>query len=790
MNTRQSTFLIFFFFFGWSTLIAQSTQNIRGTVIDKQSEMPLIGVAVEFLGGEEVRGTTTDIDGQFVLEDIPVGRQTLRFSYLGYQPVTIPNIVLTAGKEMVLNVGMEESIVQMDEIVVRAGVEKDKANNEMATISSRSFTLEEVTRYSGGRNDVSRLAANFAGVNIADDSRNDIVVRGNSPTGVLWRLEGVPIPNPNHFSTLGTTGGPVSAINTNLLKNSDFLTSAFPAEYGNALAGVFDVGFRSGNKDQFEFTAQLAAFSGLEFMAEGPINRNKTGSFLISYRHSFTELADLAGLDFGTSAIPRYKDLSFKVDLPRMGKHKVSLFGIGATSTIDFIGSDLNEDDFFADNNINSYVTSTLGIAGINHRFLIDNKTYLATTVAASTSQNTYNEDRLEEGANEFRQTEVNDINDRYSVHTYLNRKFTAKWTLRSGILVEALSLNTFVRDRVDTPDWQTIRDFDDIMLLTQPYAQTQYRINPKWTLNAGLRAQHLSLNNTWAVEPRAAVNWHVTPQSTFSIGYGLHNQMQPLPIYFIETRLMDGPSLRTNEDLDFTRSHHFVLGYDQKLGVDWRLKMEAYYQDLRQVPVESDPSSFSILNAGADFVFPQVDYLVNEGSGENYGLEVTLEKFFSKGYYTLVTGSLFESKYTGSDGIRRNTAFNNNYTLNFLAGKEFKFGKTRQNAFTFDMKFTTAGGRYFTPINKEASKLAGREIRDESKAFSEQFDPYLRLDLKFGYQLNSKKRKLAQQFFLDFQNVTNRQNIFTQRYSVEENEVFNVYQIGFFPDVLYRVQF
>ncbi|MCB0552659.1 MAG: TonB-dependent receptor, partial [Phaeodactylibacter sp.] len=241
---------------------------------------------------------------------------------------------------------------------------------------------------------------------------------------------------------------------------------------------------------------------------------------------------------------------------------------------------------------------------------------------------------------------------------------------------------------------------------------------------------------------------------------------------------------------LGFTRSNQFVLGYDWRVSQDWRAKAEAYYQAIDKAPVESFPSSFSLLNAGADFVFPEAGSLANEGTGANYGLELTVEKFFSKGYYGLLTASVFDSKYEGSDGIERNTAFNNGYVVNLLAGKEFKIGKDKRNALTFDMKATRAGGRYYTPVDLEASKIAGQEVLQDDLAFSERHDPYFRLDVKFGFQLNSKHRRLSQQFFIDLQNVTNHDNIFARRYNEVANEVNNVYQSGFFPDLLYRVQF
>ncbi|MEO1257698.1 MAG: TonB-dependent receptor [Bacteroidota bacterium] len=766
------------------------TQTVRGMVLDQQSEMPLIGVTVELMNVAEAVGAVTDIDGSFELKNVPIGRQVFRFSYLGFEPVTIPNVVVTAGKEVSLDVSMTESLVQLNEVVVVGAVDKDRAGNEMATISARQFTLEEVTRYSGARNDAARMAANFAGVNINDDSRNDIVVRGNSPTGLLWRLEGIPIPNPNHFSTLGTTGGPVSALNTNLLKNSDFLTSAFPAEYGNALSGVFDIGFRSGNKQNFEGTAQLAAFSGLEGMLEGPINKEKNSSFLVAYRHSFIALADGLNLDFGTDATPNYRDLSFKVDLPKSKLGNISFFGIGGLSDIDFLGDELDPGDFYGETDQNSYVTSEFGVIGMNHRVLLSEKSYIRTTISASRSANTYKEERILENETTREQVDLDDGTNRYAINSYFNKKFNARHTLRIGVLAELQNAFSTVLDRETTPDWILVRDFDENLFLLQGYAQSQYRLNEKITLNGGLHTQYLTFNDTWAIEPRAAVNYHLSPTQTISFGYGMHNQMQPLPMYFYLSQLSDGSYVRSNEDLDFTESNQFVLGYDLKIGNNWRIKAETYYQAISDVPVESVPGTFSMLNAGADFVFPEEGFLVNEGTGRNYGFELTVEKFFSNNYYVLVTGSVFESKYTGSDGIERNTAFNNNYTFNFLAGKEFPLGKDGRNALTFDTKFTTAGGRYFTPVDLEASAMIGEQVLRDDLAFTEQFDPYLRWDVKFGYRTNSKKRKLSQQFFLDFQNVTNKENIFAYRYNRARNEVQKSTQIGFFPDILYRVQF
>jgi hypothetical protein len=784
--------------FSVSYLSGQAVQTIKGTVVDQQSEIPVIGATVELLTSDPIIGTTTDLDGNFSLTGIPVGRHSLRVSYLGYSQVTIPNILLTAGKESVINIGLEESIVQMDEIVVTSKVEKGKAQNDMATISARSFNLEEVTRFSGGRNDVARLAGSFAGVAVADDSRNDIVIRGNSPTGVLWRLNGIPIPNPNHFSTLGTTGGPVSALNPNLLKTSDFLTSAFPAEYGNALGGVFDIGFRAGNKDRYEYMFQLAAFSGVEAMAEGPLGKGGKHSFLASYRHSFVGLADELGIPVGTNATPNYRDFSFNLDFAAGKAGKFSLFGIGATSDIDFLGNEIDENDLFASPNEDAFVTSQMGVVGLRHNIIVGEGAYIRTILSASTSGNTFTQDSLFSDGGSIRATEADDANNTYALSSYYNKKFNARFTLRTGILAQYFQLRTTVYDRVDQldndgdgiRDWTKIRDFDGGMALIEAYGQGVYRFSDTWSLQLGLHSQFLEFNGSYAIEPRTAINWQVHPNHRISFGYGLHNQMQPLPLLFFVEETSPGVFERTNEDLDFVQSNHFVLGHDWRINNSWRTKLELYYQDISDAAVEQTPSSLSLLNAGADFVFPQVGSLVNGGTGSNYGVELTLEKFFSQGYYGLLTASFFDSKYTGSDGIERNSAFNNGYVVNLLAGKEFKIGKDKRNAITFDMKATRAGGRYYTPVDLEMSRLAGIEVLDEDNAFSERFDDYFRLDLKFGYQLNSKNRRLSQQFFIDLQNITNNENIFVKRYNSQTNEVNNVYQSGFFPDILYRLQF
>ncbi|HCN05819.1 MAG TPA: TonB-dependent receptor, partial [Bacteroidetes bacterium] len=265
---------------------AGRTQVVRGTVIDAISNAPIPGARVTvMIDGKGPKGAIVQRDGSFKIAGIDLGRHTISIASIGYDPYVNDNVLVTSGKEVVLTITLNEAFSQTADVEVVYERAKDvgTTNNEYATVSGRAFNLEDTKRYAGALGDPSRMAQNFAGVVGANDSRNDIVVRGNSPAGMLWMMEGMIIPNPNHFGSLGSTGGPVSMLNNNVLDKSDFMTSAFPAMYGNAISGAFDLQMRKGNTDRHEFVGQIG-FNGFEFGAEGPTWEGS--SYLVNYRYS------------------------------------------------------------------------------------------------------------------------------------------------------------------------------------------------------------------------------------------------------------------------------------------------------------------------------------------------------------------------------------------------------------------------------------------------------------------------------------------------------------------------
>lgn len=765
---------------------AQSnTQNIRGNIADKLSQNPLVGATIQISSLQIT--VNSDSLGNYVLLNISPDRYEIKVTFPGYKTIVMPNVMVTSGKEVILDIALDEEYEQLGEVTVNA-TNKGGTINKLATVSARTFSMEEVNRYAGGRSDPARLAANFAGVSAPDDSRNDIVIRGNSPVGVLWRIDGMNVTNPNHFASVGTTGGAVSALNTNLLKNSDFFTSAFPAEYGNATSGVFDLGLRNGNNKKRETTIQTGVITGLELTTEGRFSKKSDASYLVGYRYSLAGIAQAVGINIGTTATPTYQDLSFKLNSGNTKFGRFSMFGILASSTIKIGGGSANT--LYGGGNQVDFA-SKIGIGGITHFKQINSKSFVSSTVGvnyASNDQTAYDFDKMADST--FTREVSNVAKTTYYLSSNYNLKINSRLFFKVGFQDEVIGVDLFykTKDQIFAPEKQ-IWDYQKTTNLAQVYTHLKYSISRKLTLNAGLHSQVFFLNNSTSVEPRLGLVYNVSNKSTLNFGYGLHAQMQPINVYFLQSQDANGNTVYNNQNLDFTKSHHLVLGYNIQPFNDWRIKTEVYYQSIYNVPITSFSSSYSMLNTGSTFKTDLTDSLVNKGTGTNYGIELTVEKFFSKGYYGLFTASVYNSTYKGSDGIERNTAFNGKYVFNVLAGKEWKVGKDARNRFSMDVKFTNAGGRAYTPIDLVASKALGREVLS-TDAYSGNYENYYRLDFKAGLTLNSKKRKVAQTISLDLQNVTNHKNVFSQSYDRQRQELSTTYQLGFFPNLVYKLQF
>jgi hypothetical protein len=790
MRKMKHIFLSLILILHMQNYAQELTQTIRGTVVDKQTQSPLPGAIISILNSDPLLVTSTNELGKFRIDHVPLGRKQIKISFVSYKEKA-QTVVLTSGKETVLTIELEESVLQGEEVVITAEIDKTKTNNKMATVSSRVFSTEEANRYAGSRGDPARMAANFAGVSGANDSRNDIIVRGNSPLGVLWRLNGLDIPNPNHFGSMGSSGGPISILNNNTLDNSDFLTGAFPAEYGNATAGVFDLKMRTGNNEKREFLG-MVGFNGFELGTEGPFSKKKkNASYMVNYRYSTLSVFKYLGLDFGTgSAVPQYQDITFKIDMPTKKAGKFSVWGIGGLSKAELLLSQQSKDNnLYGYSGRNMSFKSNVGAGGVSHTYLLNGTSYLKTNIGITGQSNYIISDRVDTSANqqtvrpEYRNESYT---TRYTANTTYNKKINSRNFINAGVYIDLY--NTSYVDSVDTygTGFVTLRNYKGQTSLSRGFIQWKHNFSEKLSLNTGFTYQYLLLNKSKSPEPRLGLKYEINKKQSVSFGAGLHSQVQPLYIYFATANLGNGTVKETNRNLDFTKAAHAVIAYDVNLFNSVRIKTEVYYQYLYKIPVRSRSDYFSAANLGADFNSPNLDSLVSNGTGENYGFEITLEKFYSKGYYFLVTASLFESKYKGSDGVVRNTAFNGNYVFNALAGKEFKIKE--KHIFALDVKFTYAGGKRYVPIDLPASILANDEIRNGSLAYQPQYDPYVRLDVKPSYKINTKR--FTHEISVDIQNVTKHNNIFQQQYDLNTQKIKTDYQLKFFVIPQYRLTF
>ena len=777
------------------------TQTIRGKVFDKVSQTPLPGASVVLLDSEPLRGVVTDTNGQFRIEQVPVGRAGIRISFLGYHEVTLSNLELNTSKELVLDIGLDERVFMGTEVVIRADADKSGAINKMSTVSTRVFSIEETEKYAGARSDIARMASNFAGVTGADDSRNDIVIRGNTPSGVLWRLDDMDIPNPNHFAAFGTSGGPICILRNNLLSNSDFLTAAFPAAYGNALSGVFDVKMINGNNEKHEFLAQVA-FNGIEAGAEGPVSRKQQSSYILNYRYSTLDVFSKMGIQMGTGqGVPKYQDVLFKLNFPKTKAGSFSLFGIGGLSNISFLDSqkDTTKEkiDFYGSQGWDIVNHSNQGLIGLTHNYLINKKAWIR-NILGFTYHNFYTTHDSVSPVNlqPLPYQGTNNEEMRLFVSSVFQQKFNARHNLRAGLIFTAY--HYWLIDSIykaEENGFRFLNDHAGYAFLLQPFAEWQYRIGENLVMNTGLHLQYYNISRSYAVEPRWGLKWNFAPTQTLGLGYGLHSQSIPVTIAFRQAPDADSTYQLTNSGLGFMRSHHVALSYDWRISENTRLKAELYYQYLFDIPVNRGRAdSYSLLNEGANFEFESPDSLFNGGKGQNFGLELTVKRFISRGFYFLATGSLYDSKYCGSDQIWRNSAFNGRYTVNLLAGKEFniklrkKKEEKRKKTLIINLKTTRSGGQRYTPIDEAASLAANRNIYYDEQAFSQRFPDYWRTDFKLGYKMNGKR--ITVEWSLEITNIFNQKNVFSQTFNRKSGASYFTYQLGRVIIPQYRITF
>lgn len=761
--------------------------QLHGSVLDANLKKPIVGATVAIVSSNTPLGAITDRKGQFKISSIPVGRHTLKVSYIGYETKTIPNITIISGKETYLEILLTEQILKTGEVTVIAEKDFSSASNDITISSVRNLRPEVINRFAGMRQDPSRMASTTAGVAGDNNQRNDIIVRGNSPLGVLWRVEGADVPNPNHFTVAGTGGGVFSIINNNLLSNCDFITSAFPAEYIGKNSAVFDVALRKGNNRQAEHTFQLG-LNGLEFGTEGPIVEGNS-SYLANIRFVSLAPLEILGVDLSANVVPEYYDGTFKVDFADSPLGKISLWGIGGKNQANILDSedDINWSEI--EKVEDEHIRSSMFATGVSSTHFFSEFSFGRLIISASGADiHTFNEyvyaNKTKLQTEDFKSSEYS-----FLVNYSFNTKISRKLFFKSGLIVKRCfyETNFYELDDKDNSFDQRIAGNGTTSDLSA-FANLQYKPSDKFETNLGLAFHRFELTKSQQVEPRVSMQYKINELNSINFAFGLHSQSHPLLYYFYRYPNPNGTWSQTNKNIDMMKSLHYILGYDLSPAENWSVKTNVYYQDQFDIPVSTiqNRQYYSFVNLGAEFAFQGMDSLRNSGTAENYGIELSIEKYISDGYYFLFTGSAFRSLFVGGDDKLRNSAFDLGHCVNLLAGYEYKLN--RKSTLSADFKMSHIGGRRFVPIDEEQSILQDRTVFDFENAYKPRLKSYFSADIKLS--LNINLQSTTHSIFIAIDNLTNYQNEVKREWNTRTKSIETEYQIGLFPYLGYRINF
>jgi hypothetical protein len=781
--------IIFLYLISFNAIAQKHFQTIYGQVLDKQTKTPLPGATILVENSNPKLVASTDENGNFVLNQVPIGRQILNITYIGYLPQKSDAIVLTSAKSVTLKIELSYGSINADEVIISANKNAFEPLNELSVVSTRSFTAEETERMPAGVNDPGRVALSYPGVQRGpDDTENQIVVRGNSPIGILWRLEGVDMPNPNHFAVVGSSGGGVSVFSAQLLAKSDFSTGGFAAEYGNALSGAFDVQFRHGDMQKREHRAKIGIL-GLDFATEGPI-KNGTSSYLVNYRYSTLGLLGKMGFYLvGERVTNDFQDLSFNLVFKKK-KSISTIFGIGGLSEERYLpvenGVDRNKNR--SSEWEDRVKPSNMGALGYTYTYMPDNKTYIKAVVALVGSDQIRNSDTLDLQNVRFRYNSERYLDKRLVASVAYSKRISEKFWIKTGIIANQIFYDFFkeTQARLNQQDINqrqvnvSVKGDGNSQMLQQ-YVQTTYKISSKVSLNAGMHFLEFLTNKTGSVEPRVSMQYAPNTSSKLSFAYGRHGRILPMMTYFFA----DSTGKNINLNLKPIKSDHLIAAFHHYTQSRMRLSLEAYYQSIFNVPISADvTSNYWLLNYSSDFPEFQVK---SQGLGRNKGIDLAIEKQFSNSYFFLATFSVLDSKFKANDGLWHNSRFNTRFSSSYTFGKEFPF--KNGNILQIGGRYLFSGGFRYTPFDPIKSKEKGQYVGDQTKENEGQVAPFQRLDTRIAYRFNGEKT--SGNISLDFQNATNRLNATNIAYDSAKNITYTEYRgSGFIPVLTFQFDF
>ncbi len=785
MKTYFATLIIALASFSLSAQDFQ--QTIRGVVKDAENKTIIPGAKVlvsDIQSDSAIVSVITDQKGEFLIESIAVGRYRVLVSALSYEAVIMEDVLLSSAKEMVLDVELIPGTKSLEAIEVFGTNMRGEPLNRMAITSAITITPEQTSKYAASWDDPLRVALAYPGVSQQSSGFNDFSVRGNSPLGVLYRLEGIPIHNPNHFASIGSSGGFVTQFSSSVLGNSDFYSGVFPAEFGNATTAAFDFRFRNGNNKEREH-AFKASFFGLDFATEGPLSKNSDASYLVNYRYStlglLAQMINIGGL------LPVYQDISFNLNLPTKKWGTFKVFGIGGVSSF-LLGADKDSANWTEESNrFERVFGSNSATVGVSHIIKSSEKGYWHSGIAASGGRYFDETDYIADDLSYDQREKGEYMDQRITATVDYNHKFNRRHSNKTGAIFTHVNHDymNMVYD-ITIPGLDTLSQTNGSAQYFQLYTQSKFFLSDRLILNVGLHYLHFLLNDNVGIDPRMGLTYELNPRAKFTLGYGHQSRLEDLTFYFIEQDNAEGQPTYVNQDAQLSKSHQAALNYSQMLTKSLRLTAEVYFQYLYNVP--ADPNgTYSVQNL---FYRLPVGNLENIGEGKNYGLELALQQFTRKGLYFLVSGTVFNAQYKAGDGIWRNTEFNQQFAFNLLAGKEFvlKEKADRKRLFALNVSYRHAGGVWINPIDLEASQTIGWTQFDMSNPYSDRQGNQVGLDVSMNFQV--LRKKVTSKWSLSIKNLYTSRQVIRQEYDIETNSIKEFTDYGVIPVFGYTLYF
>ena len=735
---------------------------ILGTIIDAETQSPVEDAVIEILNTGNK--TTTDSTGNFFFQNLKYDSYQIKISGSGYDPLIKSNLIVYASKPLELIIKLNSKGIITDQIDVEANYFQKSSD---VNISSLNLDFEEIRRAPGATEDISRMIQTIPGVSIGNDQRNDIIVRGGSPAENLILIDGIEIPNINHFGTDGSTSGAIGFINVKFIQETGILTGGFPTTFGDKLSSVIDINFREGSKKKFysDINLSIAGFGGI---FEGPLSEK--GSYLFSVRRSYLELIKNS---IRLTSVPNYWDFNLKADYEISPKDKITLIGLLGLDKIDFSEESAENNPYG-----NSQDDQKTFAAGINYKKLFK-KGFIQTVLSDSYTDNYIVQI---DGQSALIKFENKANNNEIILKSDLNYQLSSNLSLNTGIGGKYAGIKNYLFLKGDTNAAGFVFDtinadskFNAVKLFGHANLTSKF-LKDRLAVNTGVRLDYFDyIRLKTYFSPRIGASYKITPVTSLNAAAGIYYQS---PEYIWLSSHPD------NKNLNSIRSDHYILGLDHFFSGDLKATVELFYKNYKDYPVWKDIPTYILIDGGTEFGPNIVGEAVSAGTGYVKGIDVSLQKKLSsqKGLYGIINYSYINTGFTALAGGEKPGAFDPGHQFTLIAGYQFSSG------WLAGLKFKYSGGRPYTPLDYDASKRVNREVYATDDFNSARYPYYMRIDMRVDKKFDFSKASLV--CYIELQNLFDRENIYSYYWNEDNKKPGTIYQWAFFPVGGISIQF